>query len=397
MRRLSTTLLAIGALALLVGGLRSAVGANSGSFTDPLGDYKGGSPDVIGGTIANDDSGLITVKINFADGRPFETGMRAGVLYDVDANSATGDTSTGFEGTEYWLYVARNEGWTFLVWNGSSWVSGGTPASVSVTTSATSAQFSINRSAIGNTSKLRYWVFGNWAANAGTDFDFAPDVGAYDFTVLLPSTTTTTTATTTAPSPNPTPTPTPTPNPGVTPASTVDTDKDGLIDTKDACPKTRAGQYDKNNNGCPGPFKSIPLPALRDISPRRTFQELTWWEQGDPAKVGGLPAGAQVQLKVPTGVVVNSGGKPRRVSTRWVFERGRANSGGVFRSKLLLRGNKFLNREAIELRVWKPGWIGYSVAMVIRTRAPLLVFGSRSCIPPTSSAPRPCKRVGSGS
>jgi parallel beta-helix repeat protein len=52
---------------------------------------------------------------------------------------------------------------------------------------------------------------------------------------------------TTAAVPTPTPTPTPPPDP----------DGDGVTGAADACPKTHAGRYDRNHNGCPGPQRLV--------------------------------------------------------------------------------------------------------------------------------------------
>jgi hypothetical protein len=375
--------MALGAVALLAAGLRTAQGANSGSFTDPANDYVGGSPDITSVAISNNDAGVVTVSIQFTSSRPLTSGMNVGVYFDTDFNQGSGSST----GSEYRIVLdITANSWAYNRWNGSDWehVQSSTG---NVTFNSTSATFTINRTELGNTSKMNLWTFGNWTATA-SDYDFAPDGAAvYPYDVLVTGTTTTTTAppttsttgtATTAPAPNPSPNPNPTPNPApsATPAS-VDSDKDGLDDTKDACPKTRGGAYDKNKNGCPGPFSAIRVPTGDDLRPTKSSGGVTSYESPRNT-IRNLPAGTQILLRF---------GSQR--------ERLQADKTGKARSRLLLR-NGFRNGAQVEIWAWKPGWIGFGVQLVVRTSAPFTVVTNRRCIAPTASSPRPCSQVSRG-
>jgi hypothetical protein len=375
--RLISALIALAAVAMLAAGLRSAQGANSASYTDPTGDYQGGSPDITGASISNDDSGVVTVVVQFAAGRPLVSGMNAGIYYDTDNNQGSGSPT----GSEYEIEVDVGANtWAYYRWNGSAWEHV-TSSTGNVTFNDTSATFTINRSELGNTSRLNFWVFGNWAANDATDYDFAPGSGAfgpYDV-ILAAATTTTTTTTSVTPPPATTTTPTTTttlPPSGATVAG-VDTDKDGLADASDKCPKTRGGSYDKNKNGCPGPFSAIRVPTGDDLRPSISSGGITKYASPRNA-IKRLPAGAQVLLRF---------GSQR--------ERLTADKTGTARSQLLLR-NAFKNNSQVEIWAWKPGWIGFGVRLVVRTSSPFAVVTNRRCIAPTASTPRPCNKVSRG-
>jgi hypothetical protein len=306
--------------------------------------------------------------------------MDVGVYFDTDFNQGTGSST----GSEYRIIldVSANN-WAYYRWNGSDWEHLQS-ATGNVTYNTTSATFSINRSELGNTSKINFWAFGNWTATAD-DYDFAPDGAAvYPYDVLVTATTTTTT-TTTAPPPATTTTPpatTTTPpatttTPRVTPATVVDTDRDGLEDKSDACPKTSAGRYDKNKNGCPGPFSAIRVPTGDDLRPSKSSGGVTSYESPRNT-IRNLPAGTQVLLRF---------GAQR--------ERLLADKTGKAKSKLLLR-NGFRNGSQVEIWAWKPGWIGFGVRLTVRTSSPFTMVTNRLCIAPTASTPRPCSQVPRG-
>jgi len=356
---------------MIAGGLRSAEGANSNSFTDPLNDFVGGSPDITGVTISNNDSGVVTVAMQFAAGRPLVSGMNAGVYFDTDFNQGTGSST----GSEYRIVLDVGPG-TFLYsrWNGSDWEVVDSGGKVQVSYGSASVTFTINRAELGGTTKLNFWTFGNWTATED-NYDFAPDgdaVWAYD--VIVPTTTTTTTPVVNPPPTTTTPAPTTTNT--VTTAG-VDTDKDGVLDTADKCPKARAGSWDKNKNGCPGPFSAIRVPTGDDLRPTKSSGGITSYESPRNT-IRNLPAGTKVLLRFG--------------SQRELLLAGRS---GSVKSKLLLR-NQFRHNSKVEIWAWKPGWIGFGIRLVVRTSAPFASVVNRRCIAATASTPRPCRQVSRG-
>jgi hypothetical protein len=368
------------AIVLFAAGLRGAEGANSASFTDPTGDWAGGSPDVTAVSIANDDSGLVTIVISFAASRPLVTGMRVGAIFDTDASASTGDpTHLGGE-VAMQLDIASNS-WAYYRWNGST-LERLTSTTGSITYTSTATTISVNRSELSGTSRINFYVFGDFNASS-TETDLAPGAGqswAYTIAITTPTTTTTTTTApppaTTAPPPATT-APPPTTTNRVTIESAVDTDRDGVLDKSDACPKTRGGAYDKNKNGCPGPFPAIRVPTGDNLRPSKSSGGVTTYES-PRNMIRNLPAGAQVQLRF--------GGQRERL---------RADKTGAIKSQLLLR-NGFRHGAKVEIWAWKPGWIGFGVQLVVRTRAPFASVANRRCIAPTASAPRPCNQVSRG-
>lgn len=77
----------------------AAFAANTGSFADVAGD-SGTAPDVTGVAIANDDAGVVTVKITIGNRTAIGASDGVGVGIDADENP---DTGTVFYGTEYEL------------------------------------------------------------------------------------------------------------------------------------------------------------------------------------------------------------------------------------------------------------------------------------------------------
>jgi hypothetical protein len=377
-----TVLMGCVAMVLFAAGLRSAEGANSASFTDPAGDWVGGSPDVTGVSIVNDDSGKVTVTIQFASARPLGTGMRVGAIFDTDANAGTGDpTHLGGE-VAMQLDIAANT-WAYYRWNGTT-LERITSTTGSITYTPTTTTISVNRSELSNTSRINFYVFGDYNASA-SETDLAPGPGqSWAFSIVItPATTTTPPPATTAPPPATTApppattAPPPTTTNTVTPAAAPDADRDGIPDKSDACPKTRGGVYDRNKNGCPGPFSALRIPTADDLRPAQSSGGITRYTTKRNT-IRHLPAGTQVLLRF---------GSDRELL--------RSGPAGTVKSKLLLR-HGFRNGSAVEIRAWKPGWIGFAVKLTVRTSDPFSVVSNRRCIAPSDSRPRPCSQVSRG-
>jgi hypothetical protein len=382
--RLGVAVMGCIAVVLIAAGLRSAEGANSASFTDATGDFVGGSPDVTAASIANDDSGLVTVTITVAASRPLVSGMRVGVVFNTDSNTGTGAPTHHGAEVVMQLDVGSNS-WAYFRWNGSAFERI-TSSTGSVTYTTTTATIRVNRSELSNTSALTFYVFGDFYNGATYDTDYGPaDGSSWAYSILIAAPTTTTTApppaTTTAPPPATTSAPPPAttsapPSNSVTPAA-VDSDRDGVRDSADRCPKVRGGKYDKNKNGCPGPFSALRLPTADDLRPAQSSGGITRYSTKRNT-IRGLAAGTAVLLQF---------GRDREVL--------RAGKAGTVRSKLLLR-HGFKHGSAVEIKAWKAGWIGFAVRLVVRTSDPFSLVTNRRCIAPTETKPRPCRQVSRG-
>ncbi|HEY7793803.1 MAG TPA: hypothetical protein VIA10_07355 [Gaiellaceae bacterium] len=382
--RLGVAVMGCIAVVLIAAGLRSAEGANSASFTDPTGDFVGGSPDVTAASIANDDSGVVTVTITVAASRPLVSGMRVGVVFNTDSNTGTGaPTHYGAE-VVMQLDIASAK-WFYFRWNGSAFEQvNSSTGSVSYTTST--ATIRVNRSELSNTSALTFYVFGD-AFNSATqryDTDYGPADGSswpYSIIIATPTTTTPSPATTAPPSTTTVAPPVTTSPPPVTTNQTtiagVDSDRDGVRGAQDKCPKVRGGKYDRNKNGCPGPFSALRLPTADDLRPAQSSAGITRYSTKRNT-IRGLAAGTAVLLQF---------GRDRELL--------RAGKAGTVRSRLLLR-HGFKHGSAVEIKAWKAGWIGFAVRLVVRTADPYSLVTNRRCIAPTETKPRPCSQVSRG-
>jgi hypothetical protein len=349
--RLTPILIALGAVVLVAGGVRSARAANRASVTDATGDYVGGSPDVTGASIENDDTGLVTVTVQLASTRPLAAGMRVGVAFDTDANTSTGLAAE--RGAEFLLqFDVTPNTITYSRWNGSAMETRFTTTG-SVTNTATSATFKINRSELAGTSRMNVHVYADRWNGSAFEADVAPDAGgSWLYDVLVSST-------------------------GTPPTTGNDPDGDGVAGSEDACPTVAAGAYDTNDNGCPGPFSTIHVPTGAELRPSSTSGGFARYATPRNT-IHRLPPGTQVLLQYGNG-----------------RERLQAGTSGTVTSALLLR-SRFRSGAAVEVRAWKPGWIGFAIRLVVRTKGPSAVVTNRRCIGATDSSPHPCSQVSHG-
>jgi hypothetical protein len=279
--------------------------------------------------------------------------MRVGVAFDTDTNPGTGAAAQRGAEVLFQFDVAGNSAF-FFRWNGSILESRFSNTGRIVNTS-TSVTFTINRSELSATSRLNFSIYAD--RFNGSDFvgDVAPNAGstwAYD--VLVTPTTTTTPTT-----------------------GGADPDGDGVAGADDACPRVRGGAYDRNGNGCPGPYSAIHVPTSAELRPSATSGGVTTYARPRNT-IHRLPAGAHVLLRYGS----------QRESLQ-------AGSSGTVASALLLR-NRFHNGSAIEIRAWKAGWIGFAVRLVVRTTEPLALVTAHRCISATDTRPRPCSEVSHG-
>jgi hypothetical protein len=175
--------------------LRAAAGSQT--YGDRVGDAVNGAPDISSIAVANDDQGLITVTVTLANhASDFQPNEGVLVVMDTDGNSATG--SAGFD----YVYAGIKDHTALYVWNGSSFAVASAPTLQS-STAPGQISFRVNRSDLGNTTGLSFYV--QTSRDNGASFgDDAPDgSGVFTYRLVLP----------TAPSPPPTTTTRPPPPP----------------------------------------------------------------------------------------------------------------------------------------------------------------------------------------
>src|SRR6185503_5326769 len=168
-------------------------GAGSQSYTDRVGDAGNGAPDISTIGVANDDQGNITVTVTLANhSSDFQPNEGILVVMDTDGNGATGNG--GFD----YVYAGVKDHTGLFAWNGSSF-GGASAPSLQSSTAAGQISFRINRSDLGNTTGLNFYVE-TTRDNGDSIGDDAPDGnGVFTYKLVLP----------TAPPPPPTTTPPP--------------------------------------------------------------------------------------------------------------------------------------------------------------------------------------------
>ena len=187
---LLAALLALAAVPAAVAGSARTDG-NSQTFLDSTGE-NASAPDITSIVVSNDDSGLITFKLNIAN-RPALTGdMEIDLFLDTDANPATGDPQS--DGADYAIVLVQGSVGLFR-WNGTNYADASSQASLVYAYDASGATIKVKASDLGGTKKLNFSAVAasgvtvdasgnpNYA-NAVTDF--APDIGhgTYAYQVL---------------------------------------------------------------------------------------------------------------------------------------------------------------------------------------------------------------------
>jgi hypothetical protein len=156
-------------------------GAGSQNYADRIGDAVNGAPDISTIAVANDDQGNITVTVTLANhASDFQPNEGVLVVMDTDGNGATGNG--GFD----YVYAGVKDHTGLFIWNGSSFAPAGAP---SLQSSAASGQiaFRINRSDLGNTTGLNFYVE-TTRDNGASIGDDAPDGnGVFTYRLVLPT------------------------------------------------------------------------------------------------------------------------------------------------------------------------------------------------------------------
>jgi hypothetical protein len=142
-------------------------------FTDAAGD-SGTAADITAVHVTNDDLGQYLVDVSLA--APYGGTDDMTLFLDTDMNAATGDPQLG--GAEY-VIIDDNaaNSFSFLMWNGTSWVDSPTNATVkdAVSTDQKDVLLSVNKSEIGNSTGFNFFVVSSEGDGSDGHWDAAPD------------------------------------------------------------------------------------------------------------------------------------------------------------------------------------------------------------------------------
>jgi len=155
-------------------------GTGSQTYTDRIGDANG-APDISTIEVANDDQGNIAVTVTLANqSSGFQTNEGVLVVMDTDGNGATG--TGGFD----YVYAGVKDHTGLFVWNGSAFTAANA-SSLQNSTSLGQVAFRVNRSDLGNTTGLNFYV-ATTRDNGSSIGDDAPDgSGVFTYRLVLPT------------------------------------------------------------------------------------------------------------------------------------------------------------------------------------------------------------------
>jgi hypothetical protein len=134
----------------------AAPAANSATFQDSTGEDPQG-PDITTVTVSNDDTGMITFRVNVPNRPTLGQDMAFNIWVDTDANPATG--SPDLAGVDYVIQVVRGEV-ALYKWDGSDFTRRfGDPSAVTLSFSYQNGLTArISASELGNTKKFNFFV-----------------------------------------------------------------------------------------------------------------------------------------------------------------------------------------------------------------------------------------------
>ena len=185
---LGAALIAVPTTAL---GSASHAATNSQSFPDSTGE-DANAPDITGVDVSNDDSGLITFKVNVSNRPAFTSDMYFLIFLDTDQNASTGDPNA--LGADYAI-DAEGGAVALVQWNGSTFVDAPSQTSVTFGYDPTGLTVRVAAHDLGGASVVRFGVIaasgvvldasGNPDTTNEHD-DLAPDPGHgfFSYTVI---------------------------------------------------------------------------------------------------------------------------------------------------------------------------------------------------------------------
>jgi hypothetical protein len=317
-----------GVLALAVAAPAHAV--NSQLFADTAGE-SGAAPDVTQIRVSNDDAGRMTFVLSVAGQPSLREGDSVFVDLDTDLNVTTGAPNTN--GADYLLNIFIESGslYTYRVcrwraqWDCSlpgRWADRQASGSTHTLTLSFQLPTSVTRT-------IKFWIQ-TWSNQ--TVFDYAPD-GAPGGTVY-----------------------------SYQQALTPDYDRDGLRGGADKCGRAAAGRFDRDKDGCPGPFPALPTPDFHFRGQALPPSQVKL----DFFQVRNAPAGTTVAVSSPWGRLTRQG------SGRIPF---------LAEQPLDIGGT-------IRILFTKPGWTSRYVDVKITESGPRR--GSSGCLRPGTSTPVRC-------
>ena len=156
--------------------------ANSAQWSDPRGDGDAGlAPDITTVTVSNTDNGLLTIRIEMPLERYLIEGTFVTVNFDTDENPATGSLI----GSEYSVAIDGDTDTAALVWwDGTRWQWRNSSLRWSWNDGPT---IEINARDIGNPQGFNLEVGASWEGVYDTYYDWAPDVGSWNYQVRAPA------------------------------------------------------------------------------------------------------------------------------------------------------------------------------------------------------------------
>ena len=156
--------------------------ANSQTFTDSIGEDPA-APDITSVVISNDDTGMITFKINISNRPTLTSDMVLFMYLDTDQNAMTGDTQS--LGADYLIVLVPGEV-DLGKWNGTDYPAAPSQTSVTYSYDATGATIHVSAAELGHTKGFNVGFDAASGITTDTsgnpDFskehdDFAPDLG----------------------------------------------------------------------------------------------------------------------------------------------------------------------------------------------------------------------------
>jgi hypothetical protein len=180
----AATVVAIPASALAGG---AAAQANSQTFTDSTGENPN-APDITTIVVANNDSGLITFKVNLSNRPALTADMSVLVFLDTDQKPATGDPQSF--GADYAIELDQGSV-DLLKWNGSDYIDAPSQSSVTYSYDTTGATIHASAADLGKTKGFNFFsiVFSGITTDSQGNADFtnaqadsAPDIGHGEYT-----------------------------------------------------------------------------------------------------------------------------------------------------------------------------------------------------------------------
>lgn len=245
-----------------------ATAGNHQLFQDPAGDNEGAGTGIYAADITDVEAiSELTGKVTFrttvltstADGGQLFTGDRISVWIDSDRNSATG--VGGFEvALHAWGRTGQTPTFEFCRVDPELNIfdcQPGLPAGFFGTIEAPNKQTLNYSFRQAGWFHIRFLVESHYAHATGDRRDLAPNTGFWTFDVH------------------------------------ADHDGDGISGYADKCPNRHAGRFDRDRDGCPGPYKKLRPAALRWDSFLRSSLGVAYRNLG----VKDVPAKAKVVLR----------------------------------------------------------------------------------------------------